>query len=287
MHIKFFWRMQRTVFLLFTIITLALPAHSQIVTSSNAEIIRRDSIIRDYDSRPYFGLYKDNYFVFGPAVNSRPTTENSNVKFQISVSQKLTRSNLPFGTYLYLFYTQKAFWNILEDSMPFTDLNFNPGLGLTKPLFNRDRFIGKISLIIEHESNGRDSIYSRSWNRASLAASIFIDRNLMVYGKTWIPVIDGQHNKDILDYCGIYTVGTQFISNNRRFFGSMTVTRRAGSFFRNNINVEFGYRFSKRDNQFFFVQFYNGYGEGLLEYNKFHSVLRAGICIRPEFFSDY
>lgn len=279
--------MQRTVFLLFTIITLALPAHSQIVTSSNAEIIRRDSIIRDYDSRPYFGLYKDNYFVFGPAVNSRPTTENSNVKFQISVSQKLTRSNLPFGTYLYLFYTQKAFWNILEDSMPFTDLNFNPGLGLTKPLFNRDRFIGKISLIIEHESNGRDSIYSRSWNRASLAASIFIDRNLMVYGKTWIPVIDGQHNKDILDYCGIYTVGTQFISNNRRFFGSMTVTRRAGSFFRNNINVEFGYRFSKRDNQFFFVQFYNGYGEGLLEYNKFHSVLRAGICIRPEFFSDY
>lgn len=279
--------MQRTVFLLFTIITLALPAHSQIVTSSNAEIIRRDSIIRDYDSRPYFGLYKDNYFVFGPAVNSRPTAENSNVKFQISVSQKLTRSNLPFGTYLYLFYTQKAFWNILEDSMPFTDLNFNPGLGLTKPLFNRDRFIGKISLIIEHESNGRDSIYSRSWNRASLAASIFIDRNLMVYGKTWIPVIDGQHNKDILDYCGIYTVGTQFISNNRRFFGSMTVTRRAGSFFRNNINVEFGYRFSKRDNQFFFVQFYNGYGEGLLEYNKFHSVLRAGICIRPEFFSDY
>lgn len=287
MHIKFFWRMQRTVFLLFTIITLALPAHSQIVTSSKAEIIRRDSIIRDYDSRPYFGLYKDNYFVFGPAVNSRPTAENSNVKFQISVSQKLTRSNLPFGTYLYLFYTQKAFWNILEDSMPFTDLNFNPGIGLTKPLFNRGRFIGKISLIIEHESNGRDSIYSRSWNRASLAASIFIDRNLMVYGKTWIPVIDGQHNKDILDYCGIYTVGTQFISNNRRFFGSMTVTRRAGSFFRNNINVEFGYRFSKRDNQFFFVQFYNGYGEGLLEYNKFHSVLRAGICIRPEFFSDY
>lgn len=278
--------MQRVILILVAVF-LTTAASAQIVATSPERIIRRDSIIRDYDSRPYFGLYKDNYFIFGTAVGTRPTAENSNVKFQISVSQKLTRSTLPFGTYLYLFYTQKAFWNLLEDSMPFTDLNFNPGIGITKPLFNRDRFIGKFSLIIEHESNGRDSIDSRSWNKISFAASIFIDRNLMVYGKTWIPIIDGMHNKDILKYCGIYTVGTQFISNNRRFTGSMTVTRRAGSIFSNNINVEFGYRFSKRENQFFFIQYYNGYGEGLLEYNRHHSTIRAGICIRPEFFSDF
>lgn len=264
---------------------LRLPA--QIIASNPSDVMRRDSIIRDYDSRPYFGLYKDNLFVFGTTIGSRPTRENSNIKFQISVSQKLTRSTLPFGTYLYLFYTQKAFWNVLEDSMPFTDLNFNPGVGLTKPLFQGNRYVGKLSFIVEHESNGRDSIWSRSWNRISLAANVFIDRNLMVFGKVWVPIIDGMHNKDILHYCGIYNVGTQFISNNKRFTGTVLLTRRTGSFFNYNTVVEFAYRFSKRDNQFFYLQYYNGYGEGLLEYNKFHSTIRVGICIKPEFFSDY
>lgn len=67
----------------------------------------------------------------------------------------------------------------------------------------------------------------------------------------------------------------------------MLLTRRTGSFFNYNTVVEFAYRFSKRDNQFFYLQYYNGYGEGLLEYNKFHSTIRVGICIKPEFFSDY
>ena len=37
----------------------------------------------------------------------------------------------------------------------------------------------------------------------------------------------------------------------------------------------------------FFLQYYNGYAEGLLDYNKFHSRLRAGLVIKPNFFSDY
>lgn len=172
--------------------------------------------------------------------------------------------------------------------MPMTDLNFNPGIGLTKPLFSHDRYIGKVSLILEHESNGRDSIWSRSWERLSLAANIFIDNNLMVHGKVWIPIVDGKHNRDILHYSGMYQVGTQFISNDRRFTGSVILTKRAGwKFFDYNTIIEFGYRFSKRDNQYFFLQYYNGYGEGMLDYNRFHSMLRVGICIKPQFFSDY
>lgn len=253
------------------------------------EHLNTDSLRRAFaDRHYYFGIYKDNYFIFGPPVNEKPTKKNTNIKFQISIAQKLTKSTLPWGTYLYLFYTQKVFWNILEDSMPMTDLNFNPGIGLTKPLFSHDRYIGKVSLILEHESNGRDSIWSRSWERLSLAANIFIDNNLMVHGKVWIPIVDGKHNRDILHYSGMYQVGTQFISNDRRFTGSVILTKRAGwKFFDYNTIIEFGYRFSKRDNQYFFLQYYNGYGEGMLDYNRFHSMLRVGICIKPQFFSDY
>ena len=90
---------------------------------------------------------------------------NTNIKFQISIAQRLTKSTLPLGTYLFLFYSQKCFWNVLENSMPMTDLNFNPGIGLTKPLFVRNRFVGKVNLILEHESNGRDGTASSTWNR--------------------------------------------------------------------------------------------------------------------------
>ncbi len=245
-----------------------------------------DSIRRDFRNQPHFGLYKDNYFIFGPSL-SHTTWKNSNVKFQISIAQRLTNATLPWGTYLYLFYSQKCFWNVLEESMPMTDLNFNPGIGLTKPLFAKDRYIGKVSLILEHESNGRDSIWSRSWNKISLAANIIIDRNLMVGAKAWIPIVDGENNKDILDYSGIYQMTLQGISNNRRFTGAVTLVKRRGWKLNYNTIIEFGYRFSNTMNEYLFVQYYNGYGEGLLEYNVHKSHLRVGIVIKPNLFSDF
>ena len=260
---------------------------AQIVTSDFKQVIDSDSLRRDFDKQPYFGLYKDNYFIFGPPIGPKPTTANTNVKFQISISQKLTRTTLPFGTYLYLFYTQKVFWNVLEDSMPMTDLNFNPGVGFAKPLFVRNRFIGKVFLVLEHESNGRDGDSSRSWNKVSLGGSILIDPNLMVHGKIWIPIVDGINNKDILDYCGIYQVGVEVYSNNRRFTGSVTLTKRRGWNLNYNTTVELAYRIFKRDNQYLFLQYYNGYGEGLLDYKQFHSQLRVGIVIKPRLFSEY
>lgn len=274
------------ILLLLAAIWTSVPAAAQIVSSNDARF-NPDSIRRDFRNQPYFGLYKDNYFIFGPAIGPRITKENTNIKFQISVAQRLTNATLPWGTYLYLFYTQKCFWNVLENSMPMTDLNFNPGIGLTKPIFVKNRYVGKVSLILEHESNGRDSIESRSWNKVSLAANIIIDPNLMVAGKIWIPIVDGQNNRDILQYCGLYQTSIQATTDNRKFTGSLTLVRRAGKFFNYNTILELAYRFSTKANQYFFLQYYNGYGEGLLDYKVFHSQLRVGIVIKPQLFSDF
>lgn len=275
-----------TLFFSFIMGLNAIDTQAQIVNISN-EGINSDSVRRAFDDAPYFGLYKDNYFIFGCPVGQKITRHNSNIKFQISVAQRLTRSTLPFGTYLYLFYSQKCFWNILENSMPMTDLNFNPGIGLTKPLFVKDHFIGKVSLIAEHESNGRDGAASRSWNRISLAGSIMIDPQIVVHGKVWIPIIDGSENRDILDYCGIYQVGTAFSSANGRFGLAVNLVKRKGWRLNYNTTVEFNYRIFAHDNQYLFLQYYNGYGEGLLAYKEFHTMLRAGIVIKPRLFSDY
>lgn len=281
--------MNRFKFLLIAIAFLfVIPADlSAQIVSSNEGRFNPDSIRRDFKNQPYFGLYKDNYFIFGPPVGPKITKENTNIKFQISVAQRLTNATLPWGTYLYLFYSQKCFWNVLENSMPMTDLNFNPGIGLMKPLFVKNRYVGKVSLIVEHESNGRDSIWSRSWNKVSLAANIIIDPNLSVAGKVWVPIIDGMNNKDILHYCGIYQISVQAMSNNRKFTGALTLVKRAGNFFNYNTIFELAYRFSRKSNQYFFLQYYNGYGEGLLDYKVWKSQLRVGIVIKPQLFSDF
>lgn len=263
-----------------------MAADAQIVTDS-LERVDTDSVRRAFDRGPYFGLYKDNYFIFGTAVNHTPTKTNTDIKFQISIQQRLTRSTLPFGTYLYLFYSQKCWWNVLENSMPMVDLNFNPGIGLAKPLFVKNRYVGKVTLMAEHESNGRDGLASRSWNKISLAASIMIDPQVTVHGKAWIPIVDGQNNRDILDYSGIYQVGTEFTSRNRRFTASVVLVKRRGWKLNYNTIIELGYRIFRRDNQFLFLQFYNGYGECMLDYNQFRSRVRVGIVIKPRLFSEY
>ncbi len=269
-----------------TIVASIIPAGAQILTYGDGAL-DTDSIKRDFSNQPYFGLYKDNYFIFGPSVGPPATKQNTNIKFQISIAQRLTRATLPWGTYLYLFYSQKCFWNVLENSMPMTDLNFNPGIGLTKPLFVKNRYIGKVSLIIEHESNGRDSIWSRSWNKVSLSANIMLSRNLMVHGKLWIPIVDGMNNQDILKYSGIFQTGFQAITNNRRFNFGVTLVKRQGWNLNFNTIVDVSFRILKSDNQFLYLQYYNGYGEGLLDYKQFHSQLRLGILIKPKLFSEF
>ena len=278
-------RIRFLITLLAAIIFGSVTASAQIL-NLEGKPLDIDSVKNDFENQPYFGLYKDNYFIFGPSLN-HPDKTNTNIKFQIFIAQRLTKSVLPWGTYLYLFYSQKCFWNVLENSMPMTDLNFNPGIGLTKPLYVKSRYIGKATLMLEHESNGRDSIQSRSWNKVSLAANVMIDKCLMVHGKVWLPIVDGENNKDILHYCGIYQAGVQVFTPNQRFSGSVMLTKRLGKFFNYNTVVELSYRFFKRDNQYFFLQYYNGYGEGLLDYNKFHNQIRVGIVIKPKFFSEY
>ncbi len=263
-----------------------LSATAQIVKTEDFEF-DADSIRRAYDKGPYFTLYKDNYFIAGTTLGSRITKKNSDVKFQVSISQRLTRSTLPFNSYLFLFYNQKVFWNVFERSMPVHDFNFNPGLGLSKLLIVKGRVVGKAAVLIEHESNGRDSINSRSWNKISFCGSVFISPQFMIHAKYWIPIVDGENNKDILRYSGIYQNGIQVMSNDKRFGFAVTLVKRQGWNFNFNTIVEFNCRMSRKENQYLFFQYYNGYGESLFDYKQYHSRLRVGFVIKPKWFSEY
>lgn len=246
-----------------------------------------DSLKHELEFGPYFGLYKDNYFTVGTSTIHKPTSTNSDVKFQISLAIRLTDTVLPWESFLFLTYTQKTFWNVFQNSMPMRDMNFNPGIGWSKPFFNKDRYIGKMTLMLEHESNGRDSLQSRSWNRISLSGSAVINKWLMVHAKYWIPIIDGQNNKDILRYCGIFQGGFVLSTPDKEWTWGLTWVKRKGAFFNYNTIWEVSWRVSDKANINLFAQYYNGYGEGLLDYKAFRSQLRIGIIFKPKFFSEF
>ena len=281
-------RSRLVLLLALVLVGMCVPAWGQIVeTQVPEDRWTADSIRRELDSRPYFSLYKDTYFVAGTVLGGTPTSHNSDVKFQISFQQRLTKSNLPWNSYLYLFYTQKAIWNVFERSLPFHDLNFNPGIGISRHIIMKNRLVGKMTVMIEHESNGRDGTKSRSWNKISLAGEGYISPYLMAHAKFWIPIVDGEYNRDILHYSGIYQAGFQAVSLDDKWVLDMTLVKRKGWDLSFNTIVQLGYRINHNSNQFIMLQYYNGYGESMLDYNQYHSRLRIGLLIRPQFFSDF
>lgn len=251
------------------------------------DMLYKDSLKKELRYGPFFGFYKDNYFLVGSSLGHKPTAQNSDVKFQISLGIRLTNNTLPLGTYIFLMYTQKAFWNVFQPSLPMRDINFNPGIGIGRPFFIQDRYIGKLTFLVEHESNGKDGAASRSWNKISLGGSVLVNEWLMVHSKFWIPIIDSGNNRDILRYSGIWQAGFVAMTPSKKLSLGVTLVKREGWNLNFNTIVDFIWRVSDKTNLNLLLQYYNGYGENLIDYNQFHSRLRLGIVFRPHFFSEF
>lgn len=279
-------RIHIAVILLLSALAFPFSGKCQLVGVEDQKVFV-DSLRHELEFGPYFGLYKDNYFTVGTSPFKKPTSTNSDVKFQISLAIRLTDRVLPWDSFLFLMYTQKTLWNVFQNSMPMRDMNFNPGIGWSKPFFSKDRYVGKVTLMLEHESNGRDSIQSRSWNRISLSGSTIINDWIMVHAKFWIPIIDGQNNKDILNYCGIYQSGVVVSTPDKEWTWGLTWVKRKGFNLNFNTIWEVSWRVSDKANINLYAQYYNGYGENLLDYNQFRSMFRVGIVFKPKFFSEY
>ncbi|GAB6011450.1 phospholipase A [Viscerimonas tarda] len=241
-----------------------------------------DSIVQVYDDLPSFGIYKDNYVVTGTSLFTKPTRYNSDAKFQISFMQRMTNSVLPLKTYLFLTYTQLAYWDIYRESFPFGDINYNPTIGLGKALAYKNRFLGTIDFQLEHESNGRAGDDSRSWNKISATALIVLDDHWSGRAKLWIPLVDGGNNRDIVSYKGWGQFSMEY-RNREKYKVGLLLTKRAGHFFDTNVVVNFSYRLFKHENQYLFMEYYNGYGENMLSYKQYRHRLRLGFVIQPTF----
>lgn len=248
--------------------------------------ISEKEAVKIIDRMPAFGVFRDIYFITGIPLNERITKESADASFQISIRHRLTKSVLPYNTFAYVTYTQKSFWDIYSKSSPFRDINYNPGIGIGKAIIYNGHLTGSMFLQIQHESNGRDEEESRSWNFISFAANYYLNPLLKVSGQVWIPYVDGDHNQDLLDYKGFGYASVDVATNKYKWWFSAKLNPRKGF---GNVNTEFtaAFKISTKSNQYIYARIYNGYGESLLDYDKYMLNVKIGFCIKPDFFNIY
>lgn len=233
-------------------------------------------------NQPYFTIFGDNYFTTGIPTNSEVSSLTADVKFEIGFKQRLTNLVLPFKTYAYLTYRQKSFWDVYQESAPFTESNYNPGIGLAKPFFKDNVLKKGVFLQFEHQSNGREEEFSRSWNFISLSFLYMHQENWQFGLKCWVPFGPLRDNPDLTDYIGFHESTIAYMPNPRLMIEANL--RKAFNWdWKGSAQIGISYKLDRDANQYLYLQYYLGYGESLIEYDQNVSMIRVGIVFKDLF----
>lgn len=193
------------------------------------------------------------------------------LSFQLSFKLPLFSSLFPDDTRLFFGYTQLTFWQLYTHDPFIRETNYQPELFITHEL----DACQKISLGLNHESNGRGGFFERSWNRLYLNYHINLTPNFWFSAQPWIIVFKGsssnEHNPDIGHFLG----HDQFILgfNWDNFSANLQLSNIESGFKRGSRELNVGYRLW--DKWHLFGQVFSGYGRSLIEYN--HSVTGFGL----------
>lgn len=242
---------------------------------------------RDLDPRPpALSTYEPMYFIVG-------TRENATAKMQLSFKYRPFDEEI-FGTgifaplsKLHFGYTQTSLWDIGQESAPFRDTGYRPGFFYLEPDFWRSADGGhrlSFSSGLEHESNGRDGESSRSMNIAFLRARWRTNFGRDYYWVLWpkfVKYLEKSDNADIADYRGYVDLNIRL----GRYDGfEVSSVLRKGNRTAGSIQLDLTYPIRRRilvdAGGFVHLQYFNGYGESLLDYNVHRrSQVRLGFSI--------
>lgn len=215
--------------------------------------------------------------------------DRTELKFQISQKAKVlnpVRLDVLGITSFRLWgaYTQQSSWQAFNggNSSPFRETIYEPELILTMSTGNQSG-LKLINLGYVHQSNGRNTELSRSWNRLYLQGGWESDTlSALLRGWYRIPEAGGQDDvPDIQDYYGRADITLRWAPLD----GSQIV----GLTLRNNISLGPNRGFIQLDwatplklNQSakLHVQLTTGYGESLLDYNFRQTTFGLGVSFR-------
>lgn len=214
------------------------------------------------------------FSVIAPA--ERLDLDNIEAKFQLSVKTTLFDNIFLKDDAIQIGFTAASFWQMYnkEISSPFRETNYEPEAFWLAPLrwtpWGVDTTL--LSIGLSHQSNGQARSLSRSWNR--LYANFIWEKGDYVFSfKPWYRLPEskkktpddarGDDNPDINDFMGNFEFTTVYKREKHEF--SAMIRNNLSSDNKGAIQLEWTFPFLK--NVRGYAQYFNGYGESLIDYN--------------------
>lgn len=261
---------------------------------------KRVQSVKQSNNNPFsISQYRQNYLLPATYIKApnpisvdgltEETIDNFEAKYQISVNMPLylqddDASGVFFGM------TLVSFWQVYNDetSKPFRENNYEPEIyyqwQADWDLFGY-RF-NQFNVGLNHQSNGQSGLKSRSWNRL-YATAIFSDANSLYYFKTWYRLPEeakeftldptGDDNPDITDYVGRAEFGYGFNIGKVNILSKITNNL---SFNENRGSIKLNVTYPINDRYDWLLQYFNGYGDSLIDYNRHQQRVGLGIQLK-------
>ena len=273
------------------IIFLVIFLYANDISKSFPELIQdyKDSETKSNISQIFsrsFALYpyKTNYLL--PATwdfNKKDDRKQFETKFQISIMKPFAKNLLGKHEIYFFAYTQTSWWQTSAASAPFRENNYEPEMFVLFPMESYHKRWDAIIFAIEHQSNGRDVPYSRSWNR--IYTKVVFHYNEFIFNfRVWYRIPEekksspddpnGDDNPDIEDYMGYGDLKIMYPYKDNLFTSLIRynpATRKGA------IEVDYSKPIHNK-NFFLYVQYFNGYGESLIDYNRLVNKIGIGFA---------
>jgi len=256
----------------------------------------KDSFIIPYKKNYILPVVYDTnehkYIQDGDGSRRAKNRKRFEAKMQISLLFPIYSNFLSTGGDLYYGYTAFSVWQIYnsETSAEFRDTNHQPELILhfnpNLELFN-DIILSDILTAIIHQSNGQNIPNSRSWNRFNLEVKFKKD-NFTFGTNFWYRWDEdkksdkydtqGDDNPDLEDYIGKANIYLNYQKNGYSFG-----IEHQNDPYRYNIkygHTQLDFIFPSFNKNFkWYLQYFNGYGESLIDYNDRVNKIGIGVYI--------
>lgn len=255
------------------------------LTEKPAHLAQPVVVLAKPQDEPPLSVNEPMYFVLG-SDNERGLDSRFQLSFKYRPFDPGARvaQYFPALSNLYFGYTQTSLWDMGADSSPFKDTSYRPSiyyqwLGSAKGAAPSEWRAG-----LEHESNGRDGVDSRSLNIAFIKPTWHFDfansRRLTLSPKFY-HYLEKSDNSDIHRYRGYVDWQARF---GREDGAMMTALYRHGTGGYSAAQLDLSYPVSDklfgRTGTFVHLQLFEGYGETLIDYNQYEDIqLRLGISL--------